>query len=70
MLSSGMLRRMALVRTDVSEEHFACIIRVERMSETGTALPKSEARFDRGDDTSLRNVGSYKRHIPDNAIQQ
>jgi hypothetical protein len=36
MASSGMLRRVALVRTDVSGEHIASIIRVTRISELGT----------------------------------
>jgi hypothetical protein len=38
MASSGMLRRVALVRTDVSEEHSAFIIRVKRIGELGTML--------------------------------
>jgi hypothetical protein len=38
MLSSGMLRRMALVRTDVSEERSASIIRATRIGDLGTAL--------------------------------
>jgi hypothetical protein len=38
MPSSGMLRRMALVRTYVSEERSASIIRVTRVGELGTAL--------------------------------
>jgi hypothetical protein len=38
MPSSGMLRRMPLVRTDVSEEHSASIIRVTKISELGTTL--------------------------------
>jgi hypothetical protein len=33
-----MLRYMALVRTDVSEEHSASIIRVTRIGELGTTL--------------------------------
>jgi hypothetical protein len=33
---SGMCRRVVLVRTDVSEEHIASIIRVERIRELGT----------------------------------
>jgi hypothetical protein len=33
-----MLRRVALVRTDVSEEHSASIIMVERISELGINL--------------------------------
>jgi hypothetical protein len=36
MTSSGMLRRVALVRTDVSEELSASIIRVTRIGELGT----------------------------------
>jgi hypothetical protein len=38
MASSGMLRRVALVRTDVSEEHIASFIRVTRIGELGTTL--------------------------------
>jgi hypothetical protein len=36
MASSGMLRRVTLVRTDVSEELSACFIRVARIGELGT----------------------------------
>jgi DNA-binding TFAR19-related protein (PDSD5 family) len=36
MPSSGMLRRVALVRTDVSEELSAYIIRMTRIGELGT----------------------------------
>jgi hypothetical protein len=36
MASSGMLRRVALVRTDVSEELSASFIRVTRIGELGT----------------------------------
>jgi hypothetical protein len=32
MVSSGMLRRVDLVRTDVSEEHIPSIIRVKRIN--------------------------------------
>jgi hypothetical protein len=38
MASSGMLRRLALVRTDVSEELRASFIRVTRVDELGTML--------------------------------
>jgi hypothetical protein len=35
MVSSGMLRRVALVRTDASEERIASISRVTRIGELG-----------------------------------
>jgi hypothetical protein len=38
MASSGMLRLMALVRIDISEELSASFIRVTRISELGTTL--------------------------------
>jgi hypothetical protein len=38
MASSGMLRRVALVRTDVSEELSTSFIRVTRIGELGTTL--------------------------------
>jgi hypothetical protein len=38
MPSSGILRREALVRTDVSEELSASLIRVTRIGELGTTL--------------------------------
>jgi hypothetical protein len=47
MASSGMLRRVALVRFDVSEELSASFIRVTRIVELGTSLAV----------TSNRNLG-------------
>jgi hypothetical protein len=44
MLSSGMLRRVALVITDVSEERSAIIIRVIRIGELGTTLAVTSNR--------------------------
>jgi hypothetical protein len=38
MTSSGMLRRVALVRTDVSDELSPSFIRVTRIGELGTTL--------------------------------
>jgi hypothetical protein len=38
MLSSGMLRHVALVRTDVSKERIVSIIRVTRIGKLGTTL--------------------------------
>jgi hypothetical protein len=52
MVSSGMLRHVALVKTDVSEQLSAYSIKVTRIGEVGTTLG---AKF-------LRNVGSYKSH--------
>jgi hypothetical protein len=44
MASSGMLRRVALVRTEVSEELSASFIRVTRMGEPGTMLAVTSNR--------------------------
>jgi hypothetical protein len=44
MASSGMLRRVALVRTGVSEELSACIIRVTIIGELGTLAVSSNRR--------------------------
>jgi hypothetical protein len=41
MPSSGILRRVALLRTDVSEECIASIIKVTRTGELGTMLAVS-----------------------------
>jgi hypothetical protein len=54
MPSPRMLRRLALARTDVSEERSAIIISVESIAEC--------CRPDDGGDTFLRNLGSYKSH--------
>jgi hypothetical protein len=44
MVSSEMLRRVALVRTDVSEELSASFIRVTRIGELGTTLAVTRNR--------------------------
>jgi hypothetical protein len=67
MPSSGMLRRVALVRTDFSEERNVSFIRVARIAELGTTLAVTSNRRtllhpDEGGATFLRNVGSYKIH--------
>jgi hypothetical protein len=64
MASSGMLRRVALLRTDVSEELSVSFIRVTRIGEIGTTLAVT-SKFtdschpDEGGAKFLRNVGSY-----------
>jgi hypothetical protein len=64
---SGMLRRVALVRTDVSEELSAYFIRVTRIGELGTTLAvtsnwRALRKKYQGGAKFLRNVGSYKSH--------
>jgi hypothetical protein len=53
-----MLRPVALVRTDVSEEHSAPFIRVIRIGELGTLAVTSN----RCNASQLALVGSYKSH--------
>jgi hypothetical protein len=55
-VSSGMLRRVALVRTDISEERSASFIRVTRIGELGTTLPVTTNRH-----TLRRNGNSSQR---------
>jgi hypothetical protein len=74
MASSGMLRRVALLVTDVSEKLSASIIRVTKIGELGTTLAElaTDARYeeiqcischpDNGGTKFLRNVGSYKSY--------
>jgi hypothetical protein len=61
-VSSGMLHRVTLVRTDVSEEPSASFIRVTRIGELGTTLAATINRRTLRRNRFLRNVGSYKDH--------
>jgi hypothetical protein len=58
MVSSGMLRRVALVRNDVSEELSAPFIRVTRIGELGTTLAVTSNRR-----TLRRNTSVLVWHI-------
>jgi hypothetical protein len=50
-----MLRRVALLRTEVSEKNIATIKRTKIIVEQGTTLDEGGAKF-------LRNFDSYKSH--------
>jgi hypothetical protein len=63
MASSGMLRRVALVRTDVSEEISASIIRVTRIGELGTLVVTSNRRT-----SSVRRLLVTANVIPSSPI--
>jgi hypothetical protein len=59
MVSSGMLRLVALVRTDISEELSVC-----RLLVTASVVPSSPIPVTLMKETLkfLQNVGSYKSH--------
>jgi hypothetical protein len=61
MASSEMLRRVPLVRTDVSEELSASFIRVTRIFELGTTLAETSNR-------SSVLTRATRRNIPEDAI--
>jgi hypothetical protein len=62
MVSSGMLRRVALVRTDVSKELSASFIRVTRICELGTTLAvTSNRRTLRRNSQYMVFLGSVRR---------
>jgi hypothetical protein len=53
-MSSGMLRRVVLVRTDVSEDLSASFIRVTRIGELGTTLAATSNRLTLRRNASMR----------------
>jgi hypothetical protein len=57
MASSRMLRRVALVRTDVSEELTTSIIRVTRIGELGTTLAVTSNRHTLRRNASVPSYG-------------
>jgi hypothetical protein len=65
-----MLRRLALIRTDVSEERIASIIRVTRIGELSISLQSTSvasycqcfSSLAEGGDNYLWNISSYKSH--------
>jgi hypothetical protein len=59
MASSGMLRRVARIRTDVSEELRASFIRVTRISEPGTRLALTSNQRKLRRNTKRASVASY-----------
>jgi hypothetical protein len=77
MSSSWMLRRVALVRTDISEELSASFIRVARIGELGTTLAVTSNRREA---TLMKEALSYsetsvltrptRRNIPEDTILQ
>jgi hypothetical protein len=58
-VSSGMLRRVALVRADVSEELGSSVIRVTRIGEIGTTLAVTSNRRTLGISSQRASVASY-----------
>jgi hypothetical protein len=62
MVSSVMLHRVVLVRTDVSEELRTSIIKVARIGELGKTLVVTSNRSTLRRNKFLRNVSSFKIH--------
>jgi hypothetical protein len=60
MPSSGMLRRVTLVRTGVSEGRIASIDRVTRISELGTTLALTSNRSTLRRNTTLHGISSQR----------
>jgi hypothetical protein len=75
MVSSGMLRLVALVRTDVSEELSACFIKVTRLLVTARLVPSSSILVTlmkealSSSETSVLTRAS-RRNIPEDTIHR
>jgi hypothetical protein len=67
MASSGMLRSVPLVRTDVSEERSASFIRVTRIGELGTTLAVRQGCMHETDFESY--VGSTAKASLNNTLE-
>jgi hypothetical protein len=59
MVSSGLLRRVALVRTDASEEPGASFIRVTKIGELGITHAATSNRRTLGISSQRASVASY-----------
>jgi hypothetical protein len=70
MVSSGMLRLVALVITDVSEELSACFIRVTGIGELGTTLAVTSNRRTLRRNTKSVRTRATRSNIPvDNILR-
>jgi hypothetical protein len=68
MTSSGMLRRVALVVTDVSEELSAAIIRVKRIDELGSPILVTLMMETLSSSETSVLTRATRRNIPEDAI--
>jgi hypothetical protein len=68
MVSSGMLSRLALVRTDVSAEPRASFIRVTRVGELGTTLAATSNQHTLRRNTSVRRLLVAASVVPSSQI--